>query len=327
MFENCTALHEVNAFMTFEGSFSGVGYSAFQNMFKNCERIIQLPDTFFAVQNPSGNNTLYINTFAFAGMFEGCKSLTNAPAMFSNRAFHLTEDTGNNFMSMYKGCASLIDVPSYTFSIGYGCTWAFSYMFDGCKSLVQMPDFNEVEPASGLACDYSLDMNCGSTFAYTFNNCTSLLKPGRLPNLITNRGAGAGSYSGTYNSTFKNCYKLNVKYIRQSEYDADVDESFFDTSKPFCNLYGFGNEFPSTFLNTGGLCGVINGGTPTYDEVLDNISQLGYLVVPGVRDDEHYITFRSAEEYDNTPVSFSYISPEAYPDASPLQIYNEDNGS
>ena len=88
----------------------------------------------------------------YQGMFQGCTSLTTAPAL---PATTLVEYCYSN---MFKGCTSLTTAPALpATTLAYYC---YQNMFQNCGSLVNVPEL----PATTLAsrCYSSMFQNCGS---------------------------------------------------------------------------------------------------------------------------------------------------------------------
>ena len=98
--------------------------------------------------------------FCYSDMFEGCTSLTQAPAL---PATILAEYC---YQAMFAGCTSLTTAPQLpATTLAYAC---YEAMFWGCTSLTQAP----VLPATTLATYCYFDM---------FYNCTSLTQAPALP--------------------------------------------------------------------------------------------------------------------------------------------------
>ena len=96
----------------------------------------------------------------YTGMFQGCTSLTTAPAL---PATTLTE---NCYIVMFQGCTSLTAAPALpATTLTESC---YSNMFEGCTSLTTAPAL----PATTLAYQCYYEM---------FYNCTSLTTAPALP--------------------------------------------------------------------------------------------------------------------------------------------------
>ena len=89
----------------------------------------------------------------YQSMFEGCTSLTSAPALPA------TNIVGDCYNSMFQGCTSLITAPELpSTTLSYSC---YQSMFNGCTSLTTAPSL----PATTLAA------NC---YQQMFSGCSSL---------------------------------------------------------------------------------------------------------------------------------------------------------
>ena len=96
----------------------------------------------------------------YSGMFQGCTSLTQAPALPA------TTLADHCYDSMFDGCTSLTQAPVLPATTL--ANYCYSYMFKGCTSLTQAP----VLPATTLA---------DSCYQYMFYSCTSLTQVPALP--------------------------------------------------------------------------------------------------------------------------------------------------
>jgi len=92
-------------------------------------------------------------SYCYQGMFNGCASLTQAPALPA------TTLADNCYSGMFNNCASLTQAPALPATTL--ADFCYTGMFDGCTSLTQAPTL----PATTLAdfCYYSM-----------FNDCTYL---------------------------------------------------------------------------------------------------------------------------------------------------------
>lgn len=119
----------------------------------------------------------------FSMLFEGCTSLTKAPAL---PATYLASGCYN---SMFQGCTALTQAPELpATTLSEGCYYC---MFQGCTSLTQAPEL----PAETLA-----------SFCYgnMFSNCTSLNQV-FLPNLEKETvAAEIVELQGTFSSAANN---------------------------------------------------------------------------------------------------------------------------
>ena len=117
----------------------------------------------------------------YRGMFQGCTSLTTAPALPA------TTLAGYCYESMLKNCTSLVNAPVLpATTLAKGC---YQSMFQGCTSLTTAPEL----PATTLA---------HTCYEGMFANCTSLTNAPNLP-------ATALEYE-CYLSMFANCTSLTV---------------------------------------------------------------------------------------------------------------------
>lgn len=99
-------------------------------------------------------------SYCYEYLFNGCTSLTQAPALpattLATKCYH----------GMFNGCSSLIQAPALpATTLADGCYFG---MFYGCKSLTQAPAL----PATTLA------DNC---YEYMFQDCTALTQAPALP--------------------------------------------------------------------------------------------------------------------------------------------------
>ena len=136
-----------------EGSqITSTNRNAFGSLFKDCTTIVdasrlRLPST-----------TLAPNCYAF--MFQGCSSLTSAPALPA------TTLADNCYSNMFRDCTSLTTAPELPVTtLAPSC---YALMFQGCSSLTSAPDL----PATKLV------SNC---YSYMFQGCTSLTTAPALP--------------------------------------------------------------------------------------------------------------------------------------------------
>ena len=124
-----------------------------------------------------------LEEYCYWGMFAGCKSLVNTPAL------HATALTNQCYSAMFEYCTSLVTAPELpATTLANQC---YTNMFDFCTSLVTVPAL----PATTLAtyCYYKM-----------FKGCTSLVTAPALP--------ATTLASQCYGSMFDSCSKLN--YIK-----------------------------------------------------------------------------------------------------------------
>ena len=145
----------------------------------------------------------------YNSMFEGCTSLTTAPAlpattltsqcysyMFQNCTSLVTAPelpattlAGSCYSGMFNGCTSLTSVPELPATTL--ATYCYKGMFQGCTSFVNAPAL----PATTLA---------NSCYSYMFEGCTSLTTVPELPATTLTRQC--------YQRMFYGCTNLN--YIK-----------------------------------------------------------------------------------------------------------------
>ena len=107
----------------------------------------------------SGNHPTMANN-CYNGMFYGCTSLIQAPALPA------TTLADSCYMYMFYGCTSLTQAPALpATTLAEGC---YAYMFHGCASLTQAPAL----PATTLA---------NYCYQNMFQGCTSLTQAPSLP--------------------------------------------------------------------------------------------------------------------------------------------------
>ena len=124
--------------------------------------------------------------YCYASMFNGCTSLTSAPALPA------TTLSDYCYTSMLSGCSSLTTAPTLpATTLASNC---YYYMFSGCTSLTTAPEL----PATTLAfeCYDSMFKGCkslttaptlpattlaSSCYEFMFQNCTSLTTAPALP--------------------------------------------------------------------------------------------------------------------------------------------------
>jgi hypothetical protein len=98
--------------------------------------------------------------YCYAQMFNGCTSLTAAPALPAETL------ASNCYNRMFDGCSSLTAAPALPAETM--ATSCYNQMFDGCSSLTAAPEL----PAKTLA---------SSCYYAMFRNCTSLTAAPELP--------------------------------------------------------------------------------------------------------------------------------------------------
>ena len=136
----------------------------------------------------AGNRPTMANN-CYYSMFNGCSSLTQAPAL---PATTLAE---NCYMGMFIGCTSLTQAPALpATTLANNCYYS---MFNGCSSLTQAPAL----PATTLA------ENC---YSFMFRGCTSLTHAPALP--------ATTLADGCYQFMFYGCTSLKLSTTQTGEY-------------------------------------------------------------------------------------------------------------
>ena len=153
--------------------------SCYEPMFNGCTSLTQAP-------------ALPATTLAegcYASMFNGCTSLTQAPALPA------TTLASSCYMQMFSGCTSLTKAPALpATTLAEGC---YASMFNGCTSLTQAPAL----PATTLADYCYYDM---------FNGCTSLTQAPAFPATTLEISCYYGMFNG--------CTSLKLSSTKTGEY-------------------------------------------------------------------------------------------------------------
>ena len=162
---NVMSMYRTRDFATYE---SMIEY-AFHHMFDGCTSLTKapaLPATTLA-------------DYCYSSMFKGCTSLTEAPVL---PATTLAEDC---YYNMFKGCTSLTKTPALPATTL--ANYCYNNMFAGCKKLTKAP----VLPATTLV---------NGCYSGMFAGCTSLTKAPALP------ATTLAQYC--YNNMFASCKSL-----------------------------------------------------------------------------------------------------------------------
>ena len=162
----------------------------------------------------SGNNPTMAN-YCYYYMFQGCTSLTQAPALPA------TTLADYCYSFMFSGCTSLTQAPALPsttlaifcyYGMFYDCTsltqaptlpattlsgYCYADMFNGCTSLTQAPTL----PATTLS---------DSCYVNMFNGCTSLIQAPVLPSTTLSQYC--------YNGMFYGCTSLKLSSTKIGEY-------------------------------------------------------------------------------------------------------------
>ena len=130
-----------------------------------------------------------MNEWCYASMFQGCTSLTTAPALPATTLARAC------YASMFQGCTSLTTAPALpATTLDHHC---YQYMFDGCTSLTTAPALPAI--TLGLYC-------C----QYMFCDCTSLTTvPALLATTLT---------LGCYDYMFLRCTKIKISATASETY-------------------------------------------------------------------------------------------------------------
>ena len=163
-----------------------LGQGCYAGMFQGCTSLTTAPDL------PATS----LPQFCYGSMFQGCTSLTKAPDL---PATYLTMSC---YYEMFQGCTSLTTAPNLSAIKLAG--YCYFSMFDDCSSLTIVPDL----PATTLA-DYC--------YSYMFNGCTSLTTTPNLPATSLATGCYYGMFTGCTSLTTapdlpattleENCYR------------------------------------------------------------------------------------------------------------------------
>ena len=147
-------------------------------------------------------------------MFDGCTSLTQAPALPS------TEVDYHCYEYMFSGCTSLTEAPALPATILSGN--CYSHMFDGCTSLTQAPEL----PATGMA------YGC---YRGMFSGCTSLTE---APEILV-EGA-----EDSYTEMFIGCTSLSKIKVNFTRWDSYMGDNISD-----CDCMMFAGSMESWVYN------------------------------------------------------------------------------
>ena len=170
VYGNIMSLIDRNKYSTLTAFGDGTSYN-FANLFKDNTKLTDasgliLPATTLAVR-------------CYESMFEGCTSLTAAPALGA------TTLARRCYESMYEGCTSLKAAPALNATTL--ANFCYAFMFKGCTALTEAPAL----PATTLT---------ESCYSYMFQGCTALTEAPAL--LATTLAVDC------YDSMFYNCTAL-----------------------------------------------------------------------------------------------------------------------
>ena len=173
---------------------------AFARLFSDCVNLVSAENLVLPATTLAG--------YCYESMFNGCASLTTAPALPA------TTLATNCYSGMFNGCASLTTAPKELPATTVA-DYCYYRMFYGCTSLITAPKLPATTVAQG--CYKSMFQGCTSlttapsilparTITYScyngmFQGCTSLIKAPELP--------ATKLYSDCYNNMFNGCTSLN----------------------------------------------------------------------------------------------------------------------
>ena len=161
---------------------------AFASLFSECVNLVSSENLILPATT--------LNIMCYADMFNGCASLTTAPALPA------TTLASNCYASMFKGCTSLTTAPALpATTLAYQC---YGQMFWSCTSLTTAPDL----PATTLT---------DSCYRQMFYGCTSLATAPALP--------ATTLISSCYYNMFYGCSSLN--YIKCLAIDISASYSTY----------------------------------------------------------------------------------------------------
>ena len=145
----------------------------FEVLFKDCTYLISAEHLYL----PTGT----IIDGCYNSMFDGCTSLTTAPALPATTLVFAC------YYAMFRNCTSLTTAPALpATTLAHGCYYA---MFDHCTSLTTAPAL----PATTLA---------EGCYGWMFNSCTSLTTAPALPATTLAKNC--------YNAMFQGCTSLTT---------------------------------------------------------------------------------------------------------------------
>ena len=155
--------------------------------------------------------------YCYSSMFYGCTSLTTAPELPATTLYN------NCYSSMFYGCTSLTTAPELpAITLANSC---YNAMFRGCTALTTAPEL----PATMLA------ENC---YKYMFQGCTSLTTAPALP------ATTLANYC--YQNMFNGCTKIKLSTAQTGEYQTAyrIPKSGTGTTATYA--------LSNMFTNTGG---------------------------------------------------------------------------
>ena len=230
MFSGCSSLVTAPLISaTYCNGYNTAGASSLAAMFLNCTSLTSIANI---PRSPaSGTQSSHTHT----NMFKGCSSLVSIPSVTINIS------KGNNCQGMFQDCSSLTDASGITFS-GAAGYMSLKDMFRGCSSLTV--------PPSTLPSSFSSHSNCDGMF----RECTSLVNAPELP------AATLNNYS--YQNMFYGCTSLqNIKCLATTKTATDCLKNWV-TNVPTGGTF---TKHPSASWSTG------NSGIPSGWTVVDAV--------------------------------------------------------
>ena len=177
-----------------------------------------------------------LRNYCYLGMFEGCTTLTNAPAVLP-----ATSVSYYSYSYMFSGCTSLTEPPQLkgTTLAGY----AYSNMFDGCTSLTKLPKLNHITTITYWA-----------PFRYMFSNCRAIedarydVDGNRLlPDRLTVTSGGSA-----YELMFNGCTGLKYapELTETSPHTGEYNQMFaYCTNSEFLNIYTHATSLGTNYFS------------------------------------------------------------------------------
>lgn len=172
--------------------FTNAGQLAFAGMFSGCKLMTEIP--IIDVEYLEGNGV-------FEYMYYGCTALETIPRGMFAKVLKKTDnrtDASNFAMSMFEGCTSLdsTKIPSDLISAQTIEDSGYQAMFRGCISLVTPVALPSVRNAynymysgcKNLTSIATMSANVAGNYFYMYQNCTSLTTVNNLPDLTSTTG-------------------------------------------------------------------------------------------------------------------------------------------
>ena len=203
---------------------------------------------------------------AYYGMFQGCTSLTTAPALPA------TELAYGCYSFMFRDCTSLATAPELpATTLAYRC---YSYMFDGCTSLTTAPEL----PATTLT---------QSCYAYMFWGCTRLITaPSVLPATTLAQGC--------YYYMFYGCISLVNPPSSIGTSSTTMSENACTSMFAECTSLTTAPELPATELAPCCYAGMFYG--------CENLTTAPMLLAAKAKDKSYFNMFIACKSLKKRPV-------------------------